>query len=228
MNKLAVLLTGLIVGVTGCAEPFPPAQVLRLKEDPPMKPRWIQEGPPADEEAYRSYISYDLNQDGQVEYFLPFMYHAHEVTFVLVDKDGWSLLWPRVDDLCDYGSFGCSQLVILNSRHEGYFDILAISTNLCDRPAETWQLLFVRDGRYEMCDWNKGLLFTPHGFRLGRPDHALGYEPQDVNPFSFRAFWSIWPIWFATKGPVLKPVPAPPSVPLVPPPTLGGVSTGQF
>jgi hypothetical protein len=107
------------------------------------------------------------------------------------------------------GSFCCDQLLILNSKHEGYYDILAIYTSIGDHPVQKWELWVHHDGYYTGCDWYGGMVFTPEGFRLDTPDYECWNGPDDVEPFSIRAYWTDDQILFLNRSPVLKPVPTP-------------------
>jgi hypothetical protein len=81
----------------------------------------------------RGAIAVDLNDDGLPEYFVEDMCGAHSIAFVLVDRQGISLL-PRNRAI---GS--CDRILVLASTHNGYHDILSSYSDLAGVDGEIYE-----------------------------------------------------------------------------------------
>lgn len=145
------------------------------------------------------YIPYDLNRDDKSEYFLFDMHHAHTASFVLIDSKGETMLRPTLEQLSETSESGdqarddgyicCDQLLVLQSTHEGYFDILAIYTDLCATPMQTWELWVRKDGYYQCQPFRNELIFGG----CVRPEIHIRGTQDDYHGLSvpkIRAFWS--------------------------------------
>jgi len=216
MNGIGFLAVSFLVLVGGCSSPgvdptgaakggYSPPQPTELKyrSDPPVRSRLKVSDAEIRGWAEVSYIPYDLNGDGKPEYFIVDQHHAHACTFVLVDGGGEGMLEPRVEDsefmsesgewATDWGFFCCDQLLILESSHEGYFDLLTIDTDWNRTPTQTWALWVRKNSRYAAQEFRNELCFYTHSTKGPAPFIGVvgTYEgPHEFASPRLRAYWS--------------------------------------
>ncbi len=115
-------------------------------------------------------FAYDLNSDGVPEYFVADMVGADGANFVLLDTNRKSLLeFPDSTSdkitattepslvATDEGSIGGEAILILESRHNGYFDLLSIDDAL---DGQTWTLWTFANGYYSSKPFDNHLKFS--------------------------------------------------------------------
>ena len=217
MQRRSVLVAAtVLVTAAGCGSPgidrdrSPGAGIslhgppeLKYAPNPPVKSRLKV----SDAEVYGwnkvSYIHYDLNGDGNPEYFIVDEHHAHACTFVLIGHDGENMLTLCPEDIeftsesgdwaRDHGFFCCDQMIILASSHESYFDFITIDTDWHQSPMQTWKLWVRKNGRYIAQQFRNELFFYTHD-RNG-PAPFIGVIGTDDGSHDFscpriRAYWS--------------------------------------
>jgi len=92
--------------------------VLELRHGAPVSPR-CELLPLPERRKSRQFFTFDLNDDGEPEFFVENHAGANTMGFALVDASGRLLLFPR-----DVGEFGGHRIVILNHRSNGYRDMI--------------------------------------------------------------------------------------------------------
>jgi len=126
---------------------------LLLKRGPPVWPAkpLLDEGWLGREKV--RYFAYDLNEDGEDEYFIVDNTGANKAVFVLLDQRGRSLLLP-VREEREYrkvaqgdGAICCDLIFILPSKHAGYFDFFS-AAKFGGWPVQEWTFWRFRRGRY--------------------------------------------------------------------------------
>ena len=122
------------------------------------------------------YFPCDLNADGVDEYFIIDDTGANKAVFVLIDKARNSLLEkPKEEEASSARSDGyifCDCILVLQSRHEGYADLLSTATVLLASPPQEWMLWQYHGGQY-----------VPK-----RIEREIAAQPQKEVP-GLRAYW---------------------------------------
>jgi ankyrin repeat protein len=162
---------------------------LEMKDDPPVVVE-CELMPLPGYETHRRYFTVDLNSDGRAEYFIENYAGAHSMSFAVVDASGKLLTRKR-----DIGEIGGDRLLVMNSRHHGYCDLICSDYGCGTIMGSMWEFngrwyVRKREFKYASATGSKGFVENDAGKVRGRwyadvfalPPGTDGMEPKSPKP----------------------------------------------